>query len=406
MGYGREPTSAASQEGIVIRSRLSYRLGAALAIAALLLSTFGLGASLAANTRMVSFGSPGQGGGGIDAGTGALVPGVLEFSPVTAGSEPGRTAVDVIISNVGGQTLNHVKFAGGTVADGLPYNPSFVVQGTNPPAPLPSGKSFPADVELNQVFPAAGCNLTIVTGEDGLLCDVGTLAAGASALYTIVFTPPHAEATTRHIWLTVSWSEGWSTTGTNADYAFAEGDIAITAASCQNPASGYFLPDDNIDLAANSGGTCQGQQASIASGDPLGEGIRGRASVLILNDGAEFLASCPSELKSKCFGVTVQASVLDGAPVDGGVEWTVRWYGIKSLSGVVHFGDNYGPAPAMDPNDYTLIPFSRNNVCVDTDTVTDLDCWLMKSSSPGGEKPVWFQATFRTPDNGRTGGYF
>ena len=404
MGYGREPTSAASQEGIVIRSRLSYRLGAALAIAALLLSTFGLGASLAANTRMVSFGSPGQGGGGIDAGTGALVPGVLEFSPVTAGSEPGRTAVDVIITNVGGQTLNHVKFAGGTVADGLPYNPNFVVEGTT--APKPPGPSFPADVELNQVFPQAGCDLTIVTGEgeDGLLCDVGTLAAGASAPYTIVFTPPHAAPASRHIWLTVSWNEGWSATGNNADYAFAEGDIAVTKASCTNPASGYFLENDNIDLAANGGGTCQGQQASIASGDPL-EGIRGRASVLILNDGTEFLADCPSELKNKCFGVTVQAFVLEGAPVDGGVEWTVRWYGIKSLSGVVHFGDNYGPAPDMDPTDYSLIQFSKSNKCV-TDTEPDLDCWITKSSSPGGEKPVWFQATFVTPDNGRTGGYF
>jgi hypothetical protein len=231
------------------------------------------------------------------------------------------------------------------------------------------------------------------------LCDVGQLLPLVPLSYTLVINVPPASTEPFSTWLTVSWNEGWSTNGSNADYTFANGAFSVGTASCTTATSSYFLPDEQVDLD-NGGGTCQGQTASVMSGDPL-TGIGGFASLGI---DSSFSVACPSDVHS-CFGVTVSASVVGGVEVPGGVEWTVRWYGTKSLTGVIHFGDDYGPLPDNDPADYTLIPFTKKNLCVDTASVTDLDCWIIKLSSPGNEKPVWFQATFRTPDNGRGGGY-
>jgi hypothetical protein len=412
--------------------RFIRRLGVAASIAALLLSTVGLGVSVAANSRLVFFGSPDGFGGRVDSTT--LFPGELAFSTLTTDAVPGRTAVEVKIWNRGLQTLNHVKWAGGSVADGLPYNPSFTVDGTDPtdewPDDRPAGKSFPANVTFNGAFngasPSANCPPTLDGDGNiiGILCTVGTLAAGDFVTYTLVFTPdaPLQADFAGHVWLTVSWNEGWSATGSNADYAFAEGDIKVTPTNCDTESTGYFLPNDNIGIAANGFKPCQKlgaqQAASIASGKALGAGLAGFATVLINDDADTYAAECPPALKNKCYGVTVEASVLEGATIDGGVEWTVRWFGVKSLSGAVHLPKDYvAPTPSSPGSPdcavsniagcYTLIPFSKDNVCVDTLTTTDLNCWKAgtKFPSPGGVKPVWFQITFRTPDNGRGGGY-
>ena len=359
----------------MLRLRRFGRLVVALATAALLVSTLGVAVSTAADSRDVRFTF---GTGQPDDDSGAL------FSSATAG---GRTAVTVTLENAGGQTLNHVAFAGGAVADGLPYNPLF---------PKPAVTSLPDGSSFAAIFPAAGCSLTggTTNAYAALFCEVGQLTANSSISYLLVLNVP-ATAGNYDTWLTASWSEGWSTTGMNADYTFAEGSFSVGANDCTTATASYFLPGENVDLT-NGGGTCQDQEASIASGDTLEvEGIGGFASLGIDDT---FAADCPSEIHDKCFGVTVEVSVLGGVLVPGGVQWTVKWYGVKSLSGVIHFGDDY----ATDPTDYTSIPFTKKLQCVGSD---DTNCWVSKASSKGNEDPLWFEATFITPDNGRTGGY-
>src|SRR5512134_2732677 len=90
------------------------------------------GGALAANGRNVYFGSTGTGGsgGGYD-DNGDLVFGTLTNTRVTLG---GKSATVLVIRNDDNQTLNHVKVAGGTAADGKPYNLAF-----DKPAPTSLG---------------------------------------------------------------------------------------------------------------------------------------------------------------------------------------------------------------------------------------------------------------------------
>ncbi len=374
----------------MFRHRQVNRLGAAASAAVLLLSALGVGGAAAANTRFVYFGSPDGTGGDRDS-NGNLISGTLTFSSVTVG---GRSATQLLIRNDGGQTLNHIRFAGGSVADDLPYNPGFTVVGTNPPSPTPAGDSIPAEASFAAVFKGADLAACDPSSGDGIMCDVGTLSAHTSASYTIVIAPPGA-AGSYHVWLTVSWNEGWSTTGSNADYQFAEGDIVVGTASCDTATSNYFLPGETVDLE-NGGGTCRSQDASIASGNGL-VGAGGHASVKI-NDDIGF--QCPASVKGTCYGATVEAEVLAGAPVPGGVEWTVTWHGIKSLSGVIHFLDGYTPGSNL----FDDIPLTNKFKC---SASLPTNCWVdgSKIVVNGSPSVRSFTVTFRTPKNGRGGGY-
>jgi len=332
----------------------------------------------------------------------------ISFGQFSAATTGGRTAVTVTLANNGGQTLNHLAFAGGLTADNLPYNAAYAPpkdsQGNRIPS-LPAGASYAA------IFPLAAptstvCSLTnAVPGKDnaylGLFCDVGQLDAMTSASYLLVINVPSG-AGDYYTWLTASWNEGWSTTGSNADYTFTtNGSFSVGTASCNVATSSYFLPAEIVSLASG-GGLCVNQTASIGSGEALA-GVGGGASLGIdktFNALPETSSSpsCPSELHGKCFGVTVSATVLGGLPVPGGVQWTAHWEGIKSLSGVVHFGDNY----ANDSSDYTLIPFTKSYQCSAT-RITN--CWVSFVGSKGNASPLTFDATFVTPNNGRGGGY-
>jgi hypothetical protein len=340
------------------------RLAVALSATAILLATLGVGGSLAANTRDVrlTFG---------------------DFSDATGG---GRTAVTVTLENAGGQTLNHVAFAGGALATDLLYNPDY--QPPNDPS-LPDGASYAA------IFPDTGCSLTggTTNAYESLFCDVGQLAAHTPVSYLLVINVP-ADADEYATWLTASWNEGWSTTGSNADYTFAEGSFTVGASECTTAASSYFLPAELVDLA-NGGGTCFSQTAKIKSGAAL-TGSGGFATLGI--DPTYAATPCPAEIHGKCYGVTVSASVLGGVTVPGGVQWSVHWTGIKSLSGIIHFGDDY----ATDDTDYFVIAFTRQNRCSATLIV---NCWITAEGSKGNANPLTFDATFITPNNGRSGGY-
>jgi len=341
------------------------RAVAAAASVLLTATVLAIGPAVAADTRLVDF----------SFGT---------FSDATVG---GRTAVTITLANPGGQTINHVAFAGGAVADGFAYNPAY---------PKPSGPSLPAGASFAAIFPSTGCSLTggSTNAWASVFCDVGQFAANATISYMLVINVPLV-AGDDDIWLTVSWNEGWSSTGSNADYTFATGAFTVGADNCDTATSSYFLPGEHVGLD-NGGGTCQNQEASIASGQALHiQGIGGFAS-LGIDDG--FAATCPTEIHGKCFGVTVEVSVLGGIPVLGGVQWTVTWSGIKSLSGVIHFGDDY----ATDPTDYTIIPFTKKFNCSLTLTT---NCWVSTDASKGNAEPLFFTAIFKTPDNGKGGGF-
>lgn len=336
---------------------------------------------LAANNRSVYFGTPasdGGSGGGYTAG-GQLIFGTLAGeTKVTAG---GRTAVTVLIENTGGQTLNHVKLAGGTTADAKPDNALF---------PPPSGTSLPAGASIAAVAPSRASTTCNPASGSGFECAVGQLAGGASVTFTVVINVPAATGAYPY-WLTASWNEGWSSTGTNADYNFATGTLTVDEASCDNGQASWFLGTENVNLGDGSTTPCGNQDAKIKSGAVLG-GIGGHAALSI--DGS-FAVSCPAGYK--CFGKTIQATVIDGDDVPGGVEWTATWYGTKTVKGVLHFADDYATSGT-----FTAIPLTKQFQCSSKLTT---DCWKSVKTSKGNVSPSWVEVVFLTESNGKGGGF-
>jgi hypothetical protein len=350
--------------------------GALLAAAA-----FAAGPVAGANGRTVYFGSPGATGGGYNA-DGSLIFGTMTNTKVTSN---GKTAVILLIRNDDGQTLNHVKVAGGTAADEKPYNPAFLP---------PSGTSLPAGATFAQVTVLSGpagitCPVNSTTSFD---CEVGSLASGASASFQIVIKVP-ASAGAHPYWFTGSWNEGWSSTGSNADYNFATDNLDVLAPSCDNGTASWFLGTETVDLTdGDTSGPCTDTSASVRSGSAIGGG-GGYAQVLFDTTNA----TCPTGYR--CYGRTVDVQIIGGAPVPGGVIWTIQFVGTKTIAGVIHYGDNY----ASDPTDFDAIPLTKKFKCSATLTT---DCWNSVTPSPGGVKPVYVVVEFVTSTNGKGGGFY
>lgn len=360
----------------MIRKRLGRLTSLFMASALLAATAFAAGPVAAANGRTVYFGSPTGTGGGYTA-SGDLVFGTLTNTRVTANN---KTAVILLLRNDDNQTLNHVKVAGGDAADTKPYNLGFSKPGGDS---LPSALTFAAVTILSGPAGATCDTNTSVSFE----CNVGTLAAGASASFLIVIKTPNSAATYPY-WFTGSWNEGWSSTGTNADYNFATGSLVVEANSCAGGTASWFLGDENVNLG-DGGATCNNQDAVIKSGAALG-GNGGFASVAV---DSTFAVTCPAGYK--CFGNTVSVSVTEGNPVAGGVEWTVTWYGTKTIKGVIHFADDYATSGL-----YTAIPFTRQNKCSDTKLT---DCWKSVVTT---SKPASVTAVYVTASNGKGGGFY
>jgi hypothetical protein len=332
--------------------------------------------AFAANARQVHFGSPDAFGGGYDA-DGDLIFGELTNTRVTANN---KTAVFLLIRNDDGQQLNHVKVAGGAAADGKPYNPVF-----NKPlgTSLPAGASFAA--------------VTVLSGPAGIACStnnsasfdclVGSLGPNDSALFLIVIKAPATEGANPY-WFTASWNEGWSSTGSNADYNFAVDNLDVEANSCAGGTASWFLGNEAVDLG-DGGTTCFNQDANVKSGAALG-GNGGFATVAVDNG---FTVNCPAGFR--CFGNTISVSILGGATVPGGVEWSGTWLGTKTIKGVIHFGDNY----ATNPNDFVVIAFTKQNKCSATKT---FDCWKSVTTT---NRPASVTAVWVTDSNGKGGGW-
>ena len=363
----------------MIRKRIG-RIATASTVVAMLASAVLAGGAAAANNRLVYFGTPTNlgGDGGSVGDTGLSYGRLAGETKVTAG---GRTMVTVLLENKDNQTLNHVKFAGGTTADAKPDNPTFLT---------PSGTSLPASATIAAVVPSLGTTTCTPLPAAGFECLVGQLAANSSVTFQVVINAP-AETGDYPYWLTGSWNEGWSSTGANADYNFATGTLKVLEATCANGQANWFLGNESVGLGDGSADPCENQSASVASGDLLG-GIGGFAAVNI--DSASI--TCPAGFK--CFGKPVSVSILNGVSVPGGVQWTIRWFGTKTLKGVIHYGDNYNPT---DPNTFDVIPLTKQNKC----TVKPTDCWESVETSHAKVMPAWIEVVFMTDANGKGGGF-
>jgi hypothetical protein len=313
----------------------------------------------------------------VNAKTGAITPGMLTNTTVNPG---GLTATTVIVRNDDSQTLNHVTLAGGTAADGKPYNPGF-------PKPLDTTSLNGLSLATNIIRPdGITCTTDTLTSFE---CEIGTLLPTQAATFLIVIQAPD-NIDPNPWWVTADWNEGWSTTGTNADYTFATGNVQAVTADCTNGSANYFLAGHSVNLD-NGNASCFNQHANIGSGaDLIGNG--GFASLIV---DSSFAVACPTAYKNKCYGKTVSASVLGGASVPGGVLWTITWYGINHLTGVFHFGDGY---PA-DPNDYVAIPLTTANACTTT-KITDCIVSVVTSNSPKS-----ITVSFITEKNGKGAGW-
>jgi hypothetical protein len=341
---------------------------------ALLAATLLSAPALAANARDVSVGSIGASGGTTD----PFVYGVLTNNdPVTVGR---RAATTLRVENRDGQTLNHVRLAGGATASALPFNALF-------PAPTPN--SLPAGASFAKIIVTAGSATCSPASGASIECDLGTLTPGAFVDFIIVVNVP-SSAGIYPYWVTASWGEGWSSTGANADYQFAVGSLDVKA-GCGNGSASYFLGTEPVGLDDGASIPCNDVDASVASLANVG-GNGGFAKMAV--DSTDI--TCPAGYK--CFGKPVSVSILGGAPVPGGVEWTVKWFGTKTLKGVIHYGDDY----ATDPTDFVAIPLNKANKCSATKLT---DCWVGTSTSAGNTKPVWIQVIFRTDSNGKGGGF-
>jgi hypothetical protein len=374
----------------LIRHRIG-RLAAMSSAVALLVSAMLAGGTSAANTRTVFFGSPGADGGGYN-DDGSLDFGELRNTRVTAGM---KTAIIVRIENESGSTLNKVKIAGGEAADEKPYNPLFPApqddEGETLPS-LPDGATFVAVTPLTS---GVTCDPDTATS---FQCDFGNLAANGFGELRVIIAAPSAEGDYPY-WFTASWNEGWSSTGNNADYNFAVGELDVLEANCVNGTASWFQPNEPVNLDdgdATANVPCvENTSASVRSGQAVG-GIGGFAQVLF--DEAD--PACPASLKSTaCYGRTVDVKILGGVAVPGKVIWTMQFFGTKTLTGVIHYKDNYNP---NDPATYDLISLSKKNKCAGS-VVTN--CWNEIITSPGGAKPAWVKVEFVTDGNGKGGGW-
>lgn len=347
----------------MIRHGLRRSMATATAAGLIALGTLS-GPASAADNRLIFIGSPGT-------------EGVLDPTTTVPG---GLTAIDVTVGNTGGQTINSIRLLGGDAADAAPVNPLFPAP---PPPSLPAGAKYVAS------FPSCGIP---EGGATTLTCDIGTIRKRSSVTYRIIIQTP-AAAGSYSTWLGAYVAEG-NATGSNQDNFYAVGTITSSAASCSpssNSSSNYFLPAALIDLdSAACGNSGQHIDAGIKSGQALAANGQGAFAQIVVEDSAT--ATCPGAVKG-CFGNTVFVQALDGLAVPGGLEWTVTWYGTRSLAGVIHYLDGGG---------FDLIPFTKKFQC---GTKLTSNCWVTTSASSGSADPLWFSATFITTGNGKSQGF-
>jgi hypothetical protein len=369
----------------------------------LLLSAFG-GSVLAGNTsKLVYFGSGPTGSGVFPPGTTFNYNPTngnynLLYTPVTSGRV---TSVYVTLQNKGGGTLNHVILEAGDNAPSPTANTNFIPDGTNDSPPICSTgtssscvPSLPTGFKYVYAYAPAGRPCTIsATGRD-IKCDMGTVANNVSVTYKLAIQVPQnttAASVDYQTWFTASGNEGTSNQGSNQDAFFALGTVKVDPANACSDAN--FFTTGRVDSALSA---CD-QPASL-SGGTFGMGAFAKVDV---KGDAHCLAGF------KCFGKGVFANVEFGAPVAGGLKWTVQWQK-SSLSGtpkgVIHFLDAY--LAGSNSNAYEIIDFKTTAQCPTTiGATTTLPCLNGKPGFVTVNGISYFQAVFTTTGNGMGRGY-
>ena len=261
-------------------------------------------------------------------------------------------------------------------------------------SPKPGGHSLPAGLTYAAAFAPAGATCTIgpivnkVNLRTSLSCDLGSFPGFTQKTVRVVVQT--SGATNAATWYGVYLNEG-NQTGSDQDNFYSTGTISTSATDCAGSAdANYFLPTTTVSLSTDP--SCLTAVASVTSKDKLiGKGGFGSLSVRSTNQ-----TSC-QPTGYTCFGAEVQAAVLDGTAVPGGLQWDVTWYGTRKASGVIHFLDSYDPNVAAHANDYTVILFTKAYQCSAKLTT---NCWVTTSASKPNADPLWFKVTVITPNNG------
>jgi hypothetical protein len=415
-------------------SRHGARLTAALASLALAASLLlgGAGSALAANTRIVYFGSadcaascPPQTNPanspqfwsalnpygtdlGYDSTTGMFYAGQDSFSPVTTG---GSTATDIVLSNASMSTMTQVQVNGGKAAPTTintssvpempyPYDPNFFnLDGTvNPLLPsLPTGLYYRAVyVITNPNGIGVKCSLTQSTTTlakgyyDGLHCAVGNLGALQGVTLRVIVTDVSAGAGTTEPWFELGLKEGSSTTGSNSDAFFTYGMLTVGAQTCDTTSS-FSLDGQPVSLSnAGLGLTNCVQTTGVVTGHGFSNGT---LAVVGTNKDVD---PCANLFGFTCFGYASTAAIEGcSSPLTPcGVTWTVVWSAVQVPSGgpkgAIHF---------LDDGTYQQIHFKHQYLCGTTITTF---CWskLVQDKTTGN-----WMAIFESPTNGSLKGF-
>jgi hypothetical protein len=231
------------------------------------------------------------------------------------------------------------------------------------------------------------------TSGDTVTCTYPGLPAGTHRTVAVVVnvTSAYVITTPKPLFsanVTTNNENGSNTQSFNA----TSGSFGVSAAGCSGTAS-WFLGTQKVNLE-DGGTSCSGQDAVVTSGRNGDVALGGNGGFATVQIGGDQTGLCPAGYR--CYGKTVDVSILGGNPVPGGVQWTITWNGIKTIKGVIHYGDSY----PTNPNDYTVITFNKQGQCSTTKLT---DCWV--SPLVTTSKPASITATIVTAANGKTGGW-
>ena len=358
-------------------------------------------------------------GGGYRTAT-RTVAGQNSFSPVTAG---GSTVTDIVVKNITANPLTSLVVKGGTMAPtrvprkSVPKMPASPVPSDHALCKWVTGKCIPSlpaglnyqAVEIlgNASSLPVNCSLSATPGlgadlYDGLACRIGTVPAGASVTLRIVVAT--STAGTFEPWFSVRFFEPYD--DGDYDLFMTYSKLTVGQPSCSGVSTyvpgGKALSLSNTDVnplcgSAGSGGGSTSQSTSISTGTAFPKGVFAAVGNI---DSDQCLATVA------CFGQLSVAHVAGGAPIPGGLTWTITWaadllppdedgdHDDARPKGVVHFLDGY---PA-DPTAFEQIRFRHQYKC--GTQITGL-CWVSLTHDEAGN----WTAVLESPSNGSIKGF-
>ncbi len=301
-------------------SRTVSRVGILMAAGLLILAALPSAAS-AADTRILYVGDPTL--------TGAN-PWAYQLTPTPV--SPGQqTRIDVLVKNFGKQTLTHGLFGMGTLIS-------------------PDATDLPAGWTIASIAPATGCRFDGGTVDasgnpvgpwDGVSCDLGSLAKGASKSFRIILNAGATLDAPIEAAVTVAENVGGNV-GSNGN-TFVASTLGFTLAAGDDDHIATWLPKGKVHTTAGANGL-----STIIEllGDNGGDG-----NTVLIDDGGNGSANDCTNLGVVCVGGHAsRASVNNGASVSPYFIWTTTWivpaaYKLGSKSGVIHWFDDTSKAP-------------------------------------------------------------